>query len=334
MIDLHLHLDGSMSPELVVKLAKEQNIKLPTNNSDELKNYLTVPKDCESLNDYLKCFDLPLSVLQTKEAISEAVYDLQKRLKSQGLIYAEIRFAPQLHKQKGLTQSEVVEAAIDGLNRSDFKANLILCCMRGDTNENENLETVYVAKNYLNKGVCAVDLAGAEALFKTQNFKNVFSEAKKLDVPFTIHAGEADGPESIKTAINFGAKRIGHGVYGILDKELLKELISKQIPLEICPTSNFQTKAMADLEKYPVKKFLDMGVKVTINTDNMTVSNVNIFDEYKFLKKNFKMTNQDIEKMINNAIDVAFISEKEKAKLRSDLKNKLNEQNETMGLNK
>ena len=147
MIDLHLHLDGSLTPEYIIDQAKKQNIELPTYDANELKNYLTVPKDCESLNDYLKCFDLPLSVMQTKDAISSAVSDLLKRLKKQELIYAEVRFAPQLHTRKGLSQSEIVEAAIDGLKSSDLDANLILCCMRGDTNENENLETVMTAKN-------------------------------------------------------------------------------------------------------------------------------------------------------------------------------------------
>ena len=328
MIDLHLHLDGSMTPELILKLAKEQNVKLPADNKDDLKKFLSVPKECESLNDYLKCFELPLSVLQTKKAITEAVYNLQENLKKQGLIYAEIRFAPQLHGQKGLSQKEVVEAAIKGLKKSDFKANLILCCMRGDDNEKENLETIDVAKEYLGKGVCAVDLAGAEALYKTKNFKNVFDKARENKIPFTIHAGEADGPESIKSAIEFGAKRIGHGIHGILDNSLMKTIIDNKIPLEICPTSNFQTKTMATYDKYPIKKFLDMGVKVTVNTDNMTVSDVNIYQEYEFLKKHFNITNKDIYKMVNNAIDVAFISEKEKKELRSNLKNRLNKNNE------
>ena len=316
MIDLHLHLDGSLTPELIIKLAKEQNIKLPTYDSNNLKQYLAVPKDCESLNDYLKCFELPLSVLQTKDAISQSVCDLLTRLKNQGFIYAEVRFAPQLHTQKGLSQKEVVEAAINGLKLSNFNANLILCCMRGSDNERENLETVDTAKEFLGKGVCALDLAGAEALFKTKTFKKVFDKARELNIPFTIHAGEADGAESVKTAINFGAKRIGHGVYSIYDNELLKEIIDKKIVLEICPTSNFQTKALGTIQDYPVKKLFDLGVKISINTDNMTVSNTTIFDEYKFLKDNFGFTDSDIEKTILNSIDAAFITEKEKNKLK------------------
>lgn len=315
MIDLHLHLDGSLSPKTIIDLAKKDNVKLPTYNANELKKYLSVPKNCKSLNDYLKCFDLPLSVLQTKKSITQAVYSLQKELKKQGLIYAEIRFAPQLHTKKGLSQEEVVKAAIKGLKKSSFKANLILCCMRGDNNHEENLTTVLLAKKYLNKGVCAIDLAGAEAIFKTKTFFKEFELAKKLNIPFTIHAGEADGPESVKSALDFGAKRLGHGIRSIEDEGVLKRIVDEKIALEMCPTSNFQTKAVKSIKDYPFKKFLKAGVAITINTDNTTVSNTNIANEFEFLRKNYHLTKQEEFNLLNNSIKVAFISEKEKEKL-------------------
>lgn len=323
MIDLHLHLDGSLSPEFVIKTSKLQKIELPTFDIKKLKEYLSVPKTCKNLNDYLECFDLPLLVLQTKEAISEAFYDLQERLKKQGLIYAEIRFAPQLHTRKGLSQEDIVKSAIEGLNRSDFFANIILCCMRGDNNEKENLETVLLAKKYLDKGVCAIDLAGAEAIYSTEKFKNIFEKARKLNVPFTIHAGEADSAKSVKTAIDFGAKRIGHGINSFYDKKLLADLIESQIPLEVCPTSNLQTKVVGKIKDYPIRQLFEQGVKLTINTDNMTVSNTTISDEYKFLINEFGFSKEDILVLINNSIDVAFIDEIKKQKLRDLLKTKL-----------
>ena len=133
LIDLHLHLDGSLSLESVKELANLQNIAIPSDDT-ELTRRLQVSDDCRDLNEYLEKFSFPLTLLQTKEGIETAVYNLEQELKNQGLLYAEIRFAPQLHMQKGLTQTEVVEAAIKGLHRSDFHANLILCCMRGDQN--------------------------------------------------------------------------------------------------------------------------------------------------------------------------------------------------------
>ncbi|MBQ7307834.1 MAG: adenosine deaminase [Clostridia bacterium] len=330
MIDLHLHLDGSLSAETIIKLAQKQGVALPTYDKKELeKKYLSVPKECESLNDYLKCFELPLSVLQTKGAITQAVYALQENLKKQGLIYAEIRFAPQLHTQNGLTQQEVIEAAIKGLNKSSLKSNLILCCMRGDNNHEENIETVNLAEKYLNKGVCAVDLAGAEALFKTHTFNKEFELARQKNIPFTIHCGEADGPESIKAALDFGAKRLGHGIHAIEDKELMERIKRENIYLEMCPTSNFQTKTVETKEDYPFKKFIKAGLNVTINTDNTTVSNTTIDGEYKFLEKHFGLTENDKYKLMNNSINAAFISEKEKRELRNLLNQKLEEQTQT-----
>ena len=139
LVDLHLHLDGSLSLNTVKKLARLQKIEIP-HDDKELMKMLKVSDECKDLNEYLEKFDFPLQLLQTSQAISAAVYDLQEELKSQGLIYAEIRFAPQLHIRGGLTQDQVVQAAVDGLERSDFKANLILCCMRGDDNLTENLQ--------------------------------------------------------------------------------------------------------------------------------------------------------------------------------------------------
>ena len=136
MIDLHLHFDGSLLPRTILELAREQQLPLPAEDPDELKLFLSAPEDCESLNEYLEKFDLPLSVLQTKEAIRKAMYTLLSSLKEQGMLYAEVRFAPQSHLRKGLTQEDAVKAAILGMQEatagSFFMAKLILCCMRGD----------------------------------------------------------------------------------------------------------------------------------------------------------------------------------------------------------
>ncbi|MCQ2590381.1 MAG: hypothetical protein MJ179_08150, partial [Treponema sp.] len=195
MIDLHCHLDGSITLDIAKKLGELQNIELPAKSDEALLKKLSVPEDCESLNDFLQCFGLPLRLLQTKEGIAEAVRLVQENCKSQGLMYLEIRFAPQLHQIQGLTQEEVILSALEGLKQSDLHTNLILCLMRSDHNQDENLKTVKLAKKYLVKdeGVVAIDLAGAEGLFKTADFEKEFALASELGVPFTIHAGEADG---------------------------------------------------------------------------------------------------------------------------------------------
>ena len=310
MVDLHLHLDGSLSAEFVLEQAEKDGIVLPAGNVQDLMPFLTVGDSCESLNEYLEKFDLPLSVLQTEAALEKSVYDLMKRLSGEGLEYAEIRYAPQLHLQRGLAQEAVVEATISGLNSAirDYNINgkLILCCMRMANNQAANMQTVEVAKDYLGQGVAAIDLAGAEALFPTGNFEELFRRASMYDIPFTIHAGEADGPGSIRDALRFGASRIGHGVRCIEDPDLLEELIKRQIPLEVCPISNAQTKACPDIAHHPILKLLDYGVCVTVNTDNRTVSNTNLNKEFDALRRELQMTDLQKNKLITNAYAARF----------------------------
>ncbi len=322
IIDLHLHLDGALSPEIIIERAMKENIDLPTYNKDELRKYLEVSKHCESLNEYLTKFDIPNLVLQTKEGIYECTLDLLHRLSLQGLKYVEIRMAPQLSTAKGLSQEEVVIELINSSQRAEMlygiSSNVILCMMRGDTNRTKNLETIDVAYKYLNKGVVALDLAGAEALFPNELFKEEFNRIKELGIPLTIHAGEASGSESVRSAINFGAVRIGHGVHAIEDMELMCEIVGKQIPLEICPTSNLDTKAVSSLDEIPVKKFLELGAKVTINTDDPTVSNTTLLDEYKLLEK-IGLNKEELKTIAVNSIEAAFINNEKKEELKSFL---------------
>lgn len=325
MIDLHLHFDGSLLPRTVLELADEQGIALPSREPDELKLFLSAPADCASLNEYLEKFDLPLLVLQTKEAIRKGMFTLASSLKEQGMLYAEIRFAPQLHTRKGLTQEQIVKAALQGLGEamagSFFKAKLILCCMRGAENREENLQTVRTAAAFLGRGVAAVDLAGAEALYPTGDFAENFSLAKELGVPFTIHAGEADGPESVRAALRMGASRIGHGVRAGEDADLLRELQELQIPLEMCPSSNVQTKAVPCLEKHPVLEYLRKGLLVTVNTDNMTVSDTTMAKEFRLLEERLGMTAEEHRRLLLNAADAAFLTEEERWRLKDVIQN-------------
>lgn len=323
MIDLHMHLNGSLSAEIVIALAKKHGIELPTYDAEELKKLISVPIDCDSLNEYLKCTKIPRLVTQTKKGICDAVFMLLEELKEQGFIYAEIRFAPQRHRDNGLSQEEVVLAAIEGLKKSTLKAKLILCCMRGNDLEKENLETIDIAKKYLEIGVGGVDLAGAEALFKTQDYKNIFEYAKKLGVPITIHAGEADGSESVIAALDMGATRIGHGIRSVYDENLIKRLIDENITLEMCPSSNFQTKAVSNKADYPLRKFLDLGVKVTINTDNKTISSTELEGEFEFAEKELGLKKEERKILYENAIEASFTSESEKQELRELLRKRI-----------
>lgn len=189
---LHLHLDGSLRPETVYKWLKEEGKEVTL---EQVQRDLMVDKDCRDLNEYLQKFDLPLEVLQTEKHIEQATYELFEDLANQNVIYAEVRFAPSLHTGIGIQYNQIVEAAIKGMNKAKkefgIDGNLILCCMRGENNVLDNLQTLAASKRYLNKGVCALDLAGAEALYSTSKFKDIFKIAKESGIPFTIHAGEA-----------------------------------------------------------------------------------------------------------------------------------------------
>ena len=320
-IDLHCHLDGAITLDIAKKLAALQNITLPTNNDIELEALLSVPDNCESLNDFLNCFGLPLSLMQTPEGLTESVRLVADNIQSQGVIYAEFRFAPQLHLKKGMTQEDAIIAALEGIKKTSLKVNLILCFIRGTNNDKENEETLKLAKKYLvnDGGVVALDLAGAEALYPTLKYKSLFAKAKGYGIPFTIHAGEADGAESVKYAIEFGAKRIGHGVRAYEDPSVVEELKSKSIPLEMCPTSNRQTHAVKDMSKYPFMNYLEKGLKVTLNTDDMGIERTNIKNEFDYLEKNFNLTYEQEKTILLNSIEAAFTTEEVKAKLKKEL---------------
>ena len=318
LIDLHLHLDGSLSLASVRELAAMQGIEIETDDAALLQK-LQVSPICRDLNEYLEKFDFPCSLLQTEAAITKSVANLCAELAQQGLLYAEIRFAPQLHLLQVLDQRQVVEAAIAGLDQEKFKANLILCCMRGFENHDANLETVRVASHYVGKGVCAVDLAGAEALFPTEHFEDLFTLARELGVPYTIHAGEACGPESVYTALRFGAKRLGHGVRSIEDDALVARLAAEGVALELCPTSNLNTSIFERIEDYPLRQLMAAGVRVTVNTDNMMVSGVTLASELAKLD----LTREELRILAKNAAKASFASAAVKEWLYAEIDSRL-----------
>ena len=307
-IELHLHLDGSLD---INDIKNRYNL-----SDDEIKKQMIADEKCKNLNDYLTKFDFPISIMQKKKELENDTIALLSTLKQQNVIYAEIRFAPQFHTREGLSQSEVVETVINAAKKVDIKSNLILCLMRGKDNKKENLETINVAKNYIGNGVCAIDLAGAEAIYKTSDYAEEFKIAKENNIPFTIHAGEADGIESIKAAISFGAKRIGHGVRVIEDKEYMQFLKDNGITLEVCPTSNIQTCICKDYDSHPLFELYKYGIKTTINTDNMTVSNTTLENEYNRLIETRKLGIEDIVTMNLYSIEAAFLSDDEKIELK------------------
>lgn len=306
-VELHLHLDGALSLELANKLT---NITI-----DELKAIMIAPNKCENLSEYLTKFDFPCSIMQTKENLTLIAKDLVDRLARENVIYAEIRFAPMFHTSEGLSYEEVVEAVLEGLKSNpNIKTNLILCMMRGLPREN-NLKTIEVAEKYLNKGVCSLDLAGAEDKYPIDEYLELFEVAKTKNIPFIIHAGENGPATEVKKAIEVGAKRIGHGIHAIEDTEVLNLIKEKNILLEICPTSNVQTNSIDKYINHPIQKLYNLNIPLSINTDNSTVSNINLTEEYYKLSNYFNFTIEDYKQMNINAINSSFLTSKEKDEL-------------------
>ena len=312
LAELHLHLDGSLRPETVWELAEEQQIRLPAADLEELRYQMKVPEDCQSLHECLKRFDLPLLVLQEADALERVTFELTEDLAKEGVTYAEIRFAPQQSMEHGLTQDQAVEAAIRGAKRGmemypSIRVGLILCCMRGEDKEALNLETVESVRKYLGDVVCAVDLAGAESLYPTEIFAPVFARVREYGLPMTIHAGEAAGPDSIRTALSYGTKRIGHGISAIQDPGLVEELVKENVTLEICVTSNFQIRSVPSIKEHPIRRLFDAGVRVTVNSDNMTVSGTNVRKELELVKEVFGFTDEEVKRLQEYAWEARFL---------------------------
>ncbi len=311
-IELHVHLDGSMSLELASKLA---NLPISV-----LKEKMLAPSKSLNLKDYLTKFTFPLSLMQTRENLELVARDLVKQLENDHVIYAEIRFAPFFHTKEGLSLEEVIESVLKGLKNEKVKTNLILCLMRGLEKE-KNLQVIEVAKKYLKKGVVALDLAGDEKQYPLKNYLNLLKIVQKENIPLTVHAGET-GLSDLKDILKLDVKRIGHGVFSIYDENILKEIKNKNILLEICPTSNIQTNAFKIYQDHPILKLYQKNIDIAINTDNRTVSNITLNQEYQKLNKYFSFQKADFDRINRNAINYTFLSSKEKIDLLEEfLKN-------------
>ena len=306
-MDLHLHLDGSLSIPFLKSLALENGL---TMTDSEVRNAVTVSDNCQSLPEYLRCFDLPTRLLQTEKALTLATFDVIKQLEAQGLFYAELRFAPQHYTKQGLSQQQTITAVLKGVDMArcaNFKVKIgILLCMFVTGAPADNQETAELAVAYKDIGVAGLDLAGPESAVPLSEFEPLFHYAYQSGLPFTIRAGECGDYDNISRAISFGARRIGHGCAARFSEECMQLLTREQIILELCPTSNVQTKAVPSLREHPIRTFFDRGLAVTVNTDNMTVSGTTLDHEYALLKKNFHFTDQELEKMSRTAMRGAF----------------------------
>lgn len=305
-IDIHLHLDGSVTAEDAIFLAERSSIELPKHSAEALRGYLTAPKRCADLKEYLERFEIPLKLLERPENVAYATRSLVKRLAASGMRYAEIRFAPGLLTAGGASQREVAvtacQAFVAAKEEFGLEGGLIFCAMRaGALTPQENEETARLSAEFLGKGVVGIDLAGDEAKDFPSDHARVFAVAREAGVPITIHAGEAGGADKIRDALAMGARRIGHGVRCVEDDSLVAELAERGIALETCYTSNLNTGACTE-RTFPLRALMRRGVRVTLNTDNMTVSDTDLATEYASLG----ITDEEKRLLLENAKKAAF----------------------------
>ena len=330
-IDLHNHLDGALRPDTLYDLCDRYGIEpeVPT-----IEEYIALTRqraNCGSVNEYLKMFDLPCSVMRTAEALERITFELGEDMAAQGVAYSEIRFAPQQHIHGGLSQKEAIEAVIHGAKRCEetYPIHLgILACMMSYGSEKinweANLETIGAAASCFGKGLVGIDLAGAEGIVPLENFAGLFEKARAMNLPFTCHAGDSPGPETVETAVyTFGAKRIGHGHHLYFDPGLTRKIAKLDTVLEICPTSNIQCRTEPSYEFHPAKNLLDLGVNVTINTDNRFLADVTLDSEYELCLSRMGFEYRDLLRMNLNAINGAFCDESVKAPIRKKLESLL-----------
>lgn len=317
-IDLHCHLDGSVRPETIFELAHQENVEIPE-TLEALKTLLIAPATCQSLDEYLLRFLLPVTLMQTKANLERVTFELFEDAALENVKYLEVRFGPLLHLEKGLTIKEVLTSVIEGMNRAEscynIKGNIIMSVLRTMPKDRIN-ELIDTAVVYLNKGIVAIDLAASEVADFCEEFKPYIDRAKDLGFHVTIHAGETGVGKNVSDAIELlDAERIGHGIY-INTDDYAYDLVKKEnIVLEVCPTSNVQTKAVDDILSHPIKKFYEDNLLVSINTDNRTVSDTTMTLEIKRTFETFDLMIEDYYAIYKNSVSKAFVSDEEKLAL-------------------
>ncbi|MFL5468118.1 MAG: adenosine deaminase, partial [Gemmatimonadaceae bacterium] len=279
--------------------------------------------------DYLRRFDVTISVLQSEEALERVAYELAEDAADDGVRYIEVRNAPILNVVKGLTLVQAIEAPLRGLRRAenDFGiiARFILCGLR-QFPPADSLEMAKLAVEFKNEGVVAFDLAGGEKGNPAADHAGAFQYAREHNLAVTVHAGEGDGAESVRQAVHIcGADRIGHGTRLIEDPELTQYVNDRRIALEVCLTSNVQTRVADSYASHPLREYFDRGLNVTLNTDNRLMSATTLTDEYVFAAEHLGFTVEELAAVALNGFESAFLPWEERVMLIEEVSDQIDE---------
>jgi adenosine deaminase len=318
--ELHCHLDGSVRAETLIELGREHGVPMPRDDADALREYMVV-RDARNLEDYLARFATTLSVMQHAESLERIAYELATDAWREGVWYLETRFAPNLNTRDGLTSAQALEAAITGLAKAEREhgivARVIVCALR-TLPPTSSLEMARLAVDFRDNGVVGFDLAGAEVSNLPSAHAEAFAHARAHGLACTCHAGEGAGAASVRDAIqSCCVDRIGHGTRLIEDGALTDYVNDRRITVEVCLTSNVQTRATASLETHPFPQYLKRGLNVVLSTDNRLMSGTTLTDEYELAARQLGVDFDDLSRVALNGFESAFLSYHERQTLVS-----------------
>jgi len=307
--ELHLHLDGSLDPALALELARTRGVDAPRDWAG-MRAALVAPERCADQADLLRAFDLPIALLQDAEALERAANHLVRAKAAENVVYMELRWGPHLHTAMGLTQSQVIAAVAKGANAAaavcNVEVRLIITALRSHSVEvNRALATAAVAAQDL--GVVAFDLAGREAAFPDPlTFKDAFDVARDGGLAITLHAGEWGGAAQVRRALDVNPARIAHGAVAVEDPALCHELIARGVVLDLCPSSNVQAAIVPGYGDFPILTLHRRGVRVTLNTDDLIVSDLTLSEEYGRVRRRLGATVTELLTIARTGFEVAF----------------------------
>jgi adenosine deaminase len=315
-VELHLHLDCSLSFDVVRQLS-------PGISLSEYQNNFIGPPKCHNLADYLTRANAALKILQSEEALELAVVDLFKQWQTDHVVYGEVRFAPLLHIKQGLKSERVVEivnrTVEECVKSSGIEASIILCTLR-HFSEAQGMETIKLVQQFIDTHVSGFDIASDEAGYPIDAHIKPFQYAREKMIPCTAHAGEAKGADSVwETLQHFKPLRIGHGVRSMEDPLLIKHLAEQQIHLEVCPTSNIQTNVYDQIFDHRVMEIYDAGISMSLNTDARAISDITLLKEYGIMQNVFGWKQEHFRKCNLEGIKHAFTSPEIKEKVRKKI---------------
>ncbi len=308
--ELHCHLDGSVRPQTLLDLAQEYGVQMPRPDARSLRDFMRA-SDVHSLEEYLERFAVTLSVMQTADALERVAYELAEDAAADGVRYMEVRYAPVLNVEGGLSLTDVVDAPLRGLARAErdhgIVGRVIVCALR-HLDPDVSLEVAELAVSYRQRGVVGFDLAGPEATHPAAHHARAFAYAHDHGLACTCHAGEGAGAESVRDALHVcNADRLGHAARLVEDASLIDYVGEHRVPLEICLTSNVQTGAAPSYERHPMRAYFDRGLNVVLNTDNRLMSDTTLTDEYAIAADRLRFTPQELSAVALNSFESAFL---------------------------